>query len=128
MRLSVSRLAAVLVAACLPGLAHAGVYKDGHCQVTVPDGWVASKTRIASPDKSRSASLLEAPTSAEIVKLEASLGAKPVSENGAVVLMTQTASYGGKTNRMYHAISKSSPSCLADAGARAVAMTVKVAK
>lgn len=137
MRLPVSRIALLAAAIGLPGLAHAGVYKDGHCQVTVPDGWVASKTRIASPDKSRWASLLDAPTSAEIVKLETSMGAKPVSETGAIVLMTQTASYGGKTNRMYHAISKSSPACLADiafpdgvddAGARAIAMTVKVAK
>lgn len=138
MRLPVSRIAFVLIAAAgLPGLAHAGVYKDGHCQVTVPDGWVASKTRIASADKSRWASLLEAPTSAEIVKLEASMGAKPAGETGAVVLMTQTQSFGGKTNRMYHAISKTSPSCLADvafpdgvddAGNKSIAMSVKLAK
>lgn len=137
MRLSPTRLAVVLAAACLPGLAHAGVYKDGKCQVNVPDGWITSKTRSASPDKSRWVSLLDAPTAAEIVKMETALGAKPVSDSGGVILMTQTASFAGKTNRMYHAISKTSPSCIADlafpdgvddAGARAMAMTVKPAR
>jgi hypothetical protein len=138
MRLPVSRIAFILAAAAgLPGLAHAGVYSKGHCQLTVPDGWVASKTRISSPDKSRWANLIEAPSSDQAVKLEASMGAKPVSDAGGMVLMTRTASFGGKTNRMYHAISKGSPSCLADvtfpdgvddAGAKRLALTVKVVK
>jgi hypothetical protein len=137
MRLSPTRLAAAVAALCLPGLAHAGVYKNGHCQVTVPDGWVASRTRMASPDKSRWASLIEAPTSADVVKMETSLGAKPVTDQGGVVLMTQTASFGGKTNRMYHAITKTAPSCLADvtfpdgvddAANRQIALSVKTSK
>lgn len=139
MRSPVSRLALALslAFACLPGLILAAPYAKGHCQVIVPDGWVASKTRIASPDKSRWASLIEAPTSAEVVKMEVSMGAKPVSETGSLVLLTQTASFGGKTNRMYHAVTKSSPSCLADvtfpdgmddAAARTVAMSVKAVK
>jgi hypothetical protein len=138
MRLSVSRLSVlVLAAACLPALAQAAPYAKGHCQVSVPDGWVASKTRIASPDKSRWASLIEAPTTAEVIQLETSMGASKVSETGGAVLLTQTASFGGKTNRMYHAVTKTSPACLADvtfpdgvddAAARQIALSVKTVK
>jgi hypothetical protein len=137
MRVVVLSVAAVLFSALLPGLAQAGAYVDGHCQVAVPQDWVKSKTRIASPDKKRWASLLEAPTAAEIVKMETGMGAKAVSDSGGVVLLTQTASYGGKTNRMYHAISKTSPACLADvafpdgvddAANRQIALSVRLAK
>jgi len=138
MRLSVSRLAVlVLAATALPALAQAAPYAKGHCQMTVPDGWVASKTRIASTDKSRWASVMEAPTTAQAVQLETSMGAKTVSETGAAVLMTQTASFGGKTNRMYHAVTKSTPACLADVtfpdgvddgAARQIALSVKAVR
>ena len=109
-------LAAALAA---PALSHAAPYQDGHCQVTVPDGWVKSKTRIASPDKKVWASLLEAPTAAEILTVETGLKAVKVSENAQQVLMVSTASFGGLTNKQYHAITKTAPSCVADVTAPA---------
>lgn len=109
-------LAAALAA---PALSHAAPYQDGHCQVTVPDGWIKSKTRIASVDKKVWASLLEAPTAAEIIAVETGLNAVKLSENGQQILMVSTASYGGLTNKQYHAITKTSPSCVADVTAPA---------
>ena len=104
-------MAAVLAA---PGLSRAAVYKVGHCQVTVPDGWVTSRSRIARPDKKVWASLMEAPTAAEIVTVYRNLKAPVVSDGPGLTLMAETASYGGLTNKQYHAITKTSPACDAD--------------
>jgi hypothetical protein len=129
--------AAVLALTSAPGLSQAAVYAHDHCQVVVPDGWVASKTRIASADKLRWASLMSAPTAAEIIQMEKGLGAKPVSDSGGITLMSSTASYGGLTNVQFHAISHTSPACIADVTVRAgadealatqIALTVKPAK
>ncbi len=133
-------LALALVAAAAlaaPGLSQAAVYKVGHCQVTVPDGWVTSKTRIARPDKKVWASLLEAPTANEIVSVEKSMGVAVVSDGPGLTLMAQTASYGGLTNKQYHAITKTTPACDADVAfpagpddalGKQIALSVKVVK
>ena len=135
MRLTIlTALAAILLA---PATAFAGQYQEGHCSVTTPNDWVTSKTRSARPDKKVWAGLIEAPTTAEIVALETSMKATKVSEDGRIILMVSSASFGGQTNRQYHAITKTAPSCLADvtapagpeeALARQVAMTVTMKK
>lgn len=131
-RLTSCGLVAVVVLAAGPA-AFAAPYQKGHCQVSVPADWVASKTRIASADKKMWASLLEAPTAAEAVALETSFKATKVSEDGRQVLMVSTASAGRMTNKQFHAITKTTPSCLADvttpagpgeAQAQAIAKTV----
>ena len=120
-----------------PGVSLAGVYKADGCQVVTPDGWVASKSRIAAPDKKLWASLMQAGTAAEAIQVERNLGAVKVSETPGVMLMVSTASYGGLTNKQYHAISKTTPSCVADvtapagpqeATAKQIAGTVRLAK
>ena len=130
-------VAGLALLAALPLSAQAAVYKANGCQVTVPDGWVTSRTRIASPDKKLWASLLQADSAAQVVQIETSLQATKVSEDARVVLMVSTASFGGLTNRQYHAITKTTPSCAADvtspagpdeATARQIALTVSVAK
>ena len=109
----------VAAAALAPAMAQAAVYKVDHCQVTVPDGWVTSRSRIARPDKKVWVSLMEAPTMAEIVAVETGLKATKVSEDGRIVLMVSSASFGGLTNKQYHAITKTAPSCVADVTAPA---------
>lgn len=116
----------------------AAPYVDGACQLNAPADWVASKTRIARADKKVWASLLQAPTAAEIVALEASFKAVKLSEDGKQIVMVSTASAGGLTNKQFHVITKTSPSCLADvtapaggadeALAKSVALTVAVHK
>jgi hypothetical protein len=114
-------------------MAQAAPYVVGNCKLNVPADWVASKTRIARADKKVWASLLEAPTVAEIVTLETGLKATKVSEDAGHVLMLSTVSGSGQTNKQFHAVSKSSPACLADvtsvngaddAGAKQIALTV----
>ncbi len=121
----------------MPGMAMAAPYIQDGCAITVPDGWVASKSRVATPDKKLWAELMQAPTTAEIVQIETRLGAKPVSEDSALIVLMSSASYGGLTNKQFHAITKTSPSCLADVtvpagaqeeAARKIAMTVAPAK
>ena len=102
-----------------PAAGQAAVYQSGHCKITVPDGWVTSRSRIARPDKKVWAALMEAPTSAEIVAVESGLQATRVSEDGHMVLMVSSASFGGLTNKQYHAITKTAPSCVADVTAPA---------
>ena len=131
-------VALTLVAAlAAPTAAGAAAYARTGCQVEAPDGWVASKTRIASADKRMWASLLSAGTSAEIVSIETGLKATKVSEDGRIILMMSSASYGGQTNTQFHAITKTTPSCVADvtapagpqeAAAKAIAMSVKPAR
>ena len=130
-------LAGLAAAALLPLSAQAAVYKANGCQVTVPDGWVTSRTRVASPDKKLWASLLQAGSAAEVVQIDTSLQATKVSEDERIILMVSTAAFGGLTNRQYHAITKTAPSCAADvtspagpeeATARQIALTVGVAK
>ena len=124
---------ALIAALALPAVAQAAPYVVGNCKLNVPADWVASKTRIARADKKVWASLLEAPTVAEIVTLETSLKATKVSEDAGHVLMLSTVSGSGQTNKQFHAVSKSSPACLADvtsvngaddAGAKQIALTV----
>jgi hypothetical protein len=107
------------LAALAPAAAQAAVYQSGHCKITVPDGWVTSRSRIARPDKKVWASLMDAPTSAEIVAVEAGLQATRVSEDGRIILMVSSASFAGLTNKQYHAITKTAPSCVADVTAPA---------
>lgn len=107
-------LAAAVAAVFAPVASQAAPYVVGHCQLTVPADWVASKTRIARPDKKLWASLLEAPTSAEIINLELGLKATKVSEDARQVVLLSTASGSGMTNKQYHVVTKTSPSCLAD--------------
>ena len=120
-----------------PALAHAATYKKEGCQVTVPDGWVESRSRVARPDKKLWASVMQAGTAAEIVQVETGLKATKVSEDGRIILMVSSASFGGMTNRQYHAITKTTPSCVADvtspagpdeAAARQIAATVSLAR
>ncbi len=124
-------------AAVLPGVSRAEVYKADGCQVTVPSGWVTSRTRIATPDKKLWASLMQAPTAAEAIQVEQGLKAVKVSEDGHMVLLVSTASFAGLTNKQYHAITKTSPSCVADvtspagpqeATAKQIAVTVGLAR
>jgi hypothetical protein len=133
------KLAAVAIVALVtvPGVALAGTYKSDGCQLTVPDDWVASKTQTATRDKKFSASLMHVSTAAEAVRLELGFGAVKVSEDGRLVILLSTASYGGLTNKQYHAVTKTIPSCLADvtapAGpgesiAKSIAATVGLAK
>jgi len=128
-------LAAAIVAA--PAVSQAAVYKADGCQVTVPDGWVTSKTRIATPDKKLWVELMSAPTAGEIISVETNLKATKLAEDGRMALMVSSASYGGLTNKQFHAITKTSPACLADvtvpAGAaeatgRQIAVTVGPAR
>ena len=128
---------AVFAVAGAPVMAHAAVYAKEGCQVTVPDGWVTSKTRIASPDKKQWASLLSAPTAADITKLEVSLGAKAAAGKPGVDLLVSTASFGGQTNVQFHAVTHTTPACLADvtapagageAAAKQIALTVRPGK
>ena len=136
MRLS-HLFALIAAAAALPALAHAATYKKEGCQVSVPDGWVESRSRVARPDKKIWASLMQGGSAAEIVQVEAGLQATKVSEDGHIILMVSTASFGGLTNRQYHAITKTTPSCVADvtspagpdeATARQIAATVGLAR
>ena len=103
----------------------------------MPDGWVTSKTRIATPDKKLWVELMSAPTAGEIISVETNLKATKLAEDGRMVLMVSSASYGGLTNKQFHAITKTSPACLADvtvpAGAaeatgRQIAVTVGPAR
>lgn len=134
MRALIFGWAAIAVTALSPAMAHAATYAADHCQVTVPSDWVASKSRTASPDKKRWATLLSAPTAAEIVQMETGLGAKTLSDTPGMVLMSTKASFGGQTNVSYLAVSKSAPSCLAqvvspagadEAASKQIALTVK---
>ncbi len=130
--------AAVLVAVtAAASTSQAAPYVKEGCKIDVPADWVASKTRIARPDKKVWASLLQAPTTAEAVNLELSLKAVKVSEDGKQVTLVSTASYGGLTNKQYHVVTKSAPACLADvtapagpdeALAKSVAHTVTLAR
>ena len=133
--LLVSLIALAAVATPLAALAE--VYKSDGCQVTVPDGWLASRTRIATPDKKLWASLMRAQNAAEALQVEQSLNAAKVSEDAHMVLLVSSASFAGMTNKQYHAITKSSPSCVADvtspagpqeATARQIAATVGLAR
>jgi len=126
-----------LAAFGLPTAGHAETYAREGCQVTVPSGWIVSRSRIASPDKKTWAALSSAGSAAEIVQVETSLKAVKVSENAQIILMASSASFGGLTNRQFHAITKTTPSCLADvtapagateANARAIAMTIRPAR
>jgi hypothetical protein len=137
MRISIlSSLAAVAVIATA-GVSHAAPFRKEHCQVEVPADWTQSKTRAARADKKVWVGLLEAPTAAEAVSVEASLKAEKVSEDAGKIVMVSTASAGGQTNKQYHVITKTTPSCVADATAPAgpdealakqVGLSVKVAK
>ena len=130
--------AAVLAAVtAVASTGQAAPYSKEGCKIDVPADWVASKTRIARPDKKVWASLLQAPTTAEAVNLELSLKAVKVSEDAKQVTLLSTASSGGLTNKQYHVVTKSSPACLADvtapagpdeALAKAVAHTVALAR
>jgi hypothetical protein len=128
--------AAAIVSA--PVVVSAGPYPVDHCQVTTPNDWVVSKSRSARADKKVWVSLMEAPTAAEIIGVETNLKAVKVSEDAHVLLMASTAAFGGLTNKQFHAITKTSPSCVADvtapaggadeALARQVALTVAMKK
>lgn len=130
-------LALLCVAAFVwPAASHAEAYAKDGCQVTVPSGWIVSRSRVASPDKKTWAALMSAGSAAEIVQVETSLKAVKVSEDARIILMASSASFSGLTNRQFHAITKTTPSCLADvtapagpteANARAIAMTVRPA-
>ena len=59
-----------------------------------------------------------------------------MSEDSHLVLLVSTASFGGLTNKQYHAITKTTPSCIADvtspagpqeATAKQIAVTVGLA-
>jgi hypothetical protein len=126
-----------IAALMMPAAAQAGVYAKEGCQITVPGNWVASKSRIASPDKKVWASVMSAGSAAEIVRVETSLKATRVAEDGRIILMASSASFGGLTNRQFHAITKTTPACLADvtvpagsmeAAAKAIALTIRPAK
>jgi hypothetical protein len=126
-------LIAAVAALATPALGQAEPYVVGNCKLNAPVDWVASKSRIARADKKVWASLLEAPTVAEIVNLELGLKAVKVSEDGGHVLLLSTVSGSGQTNKQFHAVSKSSPACLADvtsvngaddAAAKQIALTV----
>ena len=126
-------LIAAVAVLTVPALGQAAPYVVGNCKLNVPADWVASKSRIARADKKVWASLLEAPTVAEIVNLELGLKATKLSEDGGHVLLLSTASGSGQTNKQFHAVSKSSPACLADVtsvngaddgGAKQIALTV----
>ena len=104
----------IAAVATIPVAGHAAVYKSDGCQVTVPDTWVASRTRIASPDKKQWAALMQGGSAAEIVQVETSLKATMVSQDARLILMVSSASYAGLTNRQYHAITRTTPSCVAD--------------
>lgn len=130
-------VAILALAAASPALAIAGPYEKDGCQLSVPADWTASKTRIARADKKMWASLMQAPTSAEAINVEKSLGATQVTETPALVLMVSSASAAGMTNKQFHAITKSKPSCIADvtvpagaeeAAAQAIAKTVALKK
>ncbi|WP_372785944.1 hypothetical protein [Phenylobacterium sp.] len=119
MRISLLGQAALIALLATAGVSHAAPYRDGHCQIDAPADWVKSKTRIARADKKMWASLLEAPTAAEIVNMEVGLKAVKVSEDARQVVLVSTASYGGLTNKLYHVVSKTSPACVADVAAPA---------
>lgn len=130
--------ALALAAGLIPAAAHAGgVYVEDGCKVDTPANWVVSKSRTSTPDKKLWATLMSAPNAAQIVQIESSLKATKVSEDARLIVMASTASAFGMTNRMYHAITKTTPSCLAsvaapagpqEAQAKAIAMTVRAAK
>ena len=130
--------AAVLVAiTAAASTSHAAPYLKEGCQIEVPADWVASKSRVARPDKKVWADVLQAPSTAEAVNLELSLKAVKLAEDAQQVTLVSTASLGGLTNKQYHVVTKTSPACLADvtapAGpeenlAKSVAHTVKLAK
>jgi hypothetical protein len=133
------RLRAVAIAAAvlaIPAAAEAGAYVQDGCQVSVPDNWTRTAQRAASPDKSVWASVMQASTAAEAIQVEQGLQATKVSEDGRLVMMVSSASFAGKTNKQFHAITKSTPSCIADvtvpagageAQAQAIAATVQLA-
>ena len=137
MRNSILGAAVLAAAMAAASTGHAATYRQEGCQVEVPADWVASKVRVARPDKKVWASLLQAPTTAEIVNLELGLKAVKVGEDARTITLVSTASFGGLTNKQYHVVSKSSPSCVADvtapagpdeALAKSVGHTVSVAR
>ncbi len=137
MRIFASGAAVLAAVTAVASTGQAAPYSKEGCKIDVPADWVASKTRIARPDKKVWASLLQAPTTAEAVNLELSLKAVKVSEDAKQVTLLSTASYGGLTNKQYHVVTKSSPACLADvtapagpdeALAKSVAHTVALAR
>ena len=117
-RLSWGLVAAVAMVAA-PVVGVAGPYQVDHCQVTTPNDWVVSKSRSARADKKVWVGLMEAPTAAEIIGVETNLKAVKVFEDAHVLLMVSTASFGGLTNKQFHAITKTAPSCVADVTAPA---------
>jgi hypothetical protein len=133
------RIRAFIAAACilaLPAAASAAVFAKEGCQVTVPDNWTLTAHRAISPDKTTWASVMQGPSAAQIVQIEQGLQATTVSEDGRIIMMVSSASYAGKTNKQFHAITKTAPSCVADvtvpagageAQAQAIAATVQLA-
>ena len=119
MRLLAWGLVAAATIAAAPAVGLAGPYQVDHCQVTTPNDWVVSKSRSARADKKVWAGLMEAPTAAEIIGVETNLKAVKVSEDARVLLMVSAASFGGLTNKQFHAITKTTPSCVADVTAPA---------
>jgi hypothetical protein len=134
------RVLAVVITALgggLPSLAFAASYQSDGCQLTVPSDWTPSKSRTARADKKMWASLMQAPTATEIVNVEKGLGAVLVSDTPGMTLMVSSASAAGMTNKQFHAITKTAPSCVADvtvpagaeeAAAQAIAKTVSLKK
>ena len=119
MRTQAPALATLLFAASAAGMAHAAPYVAEGCQLNAPADWTASKTRIARADKKMWASLLQASTAAEAITLEKGLGATLVSDGPGLTVLVTSVSYGGLTNKQFHAISKTTPSCVADVTAPA---------
>ncbi len=129
---TVSAVAAAAILATVAGAAQAAVFKDDGCQVTVPDSWKITKQRAVGPGQNNWAETMKGDSVAQIVAIEKNLGATKVSEDAHVIIMVSSASAAGMTNKQFHGISKTTPSCVADvttpagageAAAKAMAMT-----
>jgi hypothetical protein len=130
--LSTVAMATALITVAFASAAQAGDFQQEGCHVTVPADWKITKTRAIGPGHNSWAEITSGGTADEGAKIEQSFGAAKLSEDGRIILMVSSVSGSGQTNKLFHAITKTTPSCIIDvatpagageAQAKAIAMT-----
>ena len=128
--------ACALLLCLLPAAAAAATYRDstGVCQITTPDGWTSRPGRTVSPTAGFYARVRPMPPGSDVRATIVAQGGTIVYDTPTRLLATQQASAGGVTNKLYWAVSKTTPACWAtvtfpagplDAQARAIAESVR---
>lgn len=128
--------ACALILCFLPAAAAAATYRDptGACQITIPDGWTSRAGRTVSPTPGFYARVRVARDVAEVRTQILAQGWTVLSDTPTRLLGTAQVSAGGVTNKLYWAVSKTTPACWAtvtfpagplDAQARTIAESVR---